>query len=492
MPDVHRGPTPSAGKVSGPRFAARGARALAALTLGLLAGCAGSRVDDGPVILGDAWRGVRAPEPAAQPEPAPAPQEPSPWTLDAVLARIAAANPTIGVARARLEEAEAARREARAAYWPELSLGLEYLNTDNPAQAFAVLLNQRALTLGPGFDADPGATDNWRKEVRLDWPLLAPGRDAQHQAAREGEEVARLMGESAHNRLLNAGVQGWLGLGAARELELVARESIAVVEQRLAQTARRHAEGAALRADVLRLEVRLAGARQGAARAALTVREAESALNRLMGRAPDAPLELADEAFEVGPALPGTLDALLEAARAERRDLQATVHRVRLAGFERERSRAGNYPRLQLFAAYDIDGPDLSIDEDLDSYTVGVGLRLPLSARTEAGVRRAGAQERAAREELRELSLAIAQEVHDAWEALATARETLALSETAVGAAEEAFRIVAEAQDAGAATVTDVLEAEDARRGARVRDVAARAALQIARARLVAATGGIR
>jgi hypothetical protein len=69
---------------------------------------------------------------------------------------------------------------------------------------------------------------------------------------------------------------------------------------------------------------------------------------------------------------------------------------------------------------------------------------------------------------------------------------TLGLAASAERAADEAYRVIAEAQDAGAATVTDVLEAEDARRGARVRAVAARSGLQLARARLVAATGGIR
>lgn len=414
------------------------------------------------------------------------------WTLAAVLDRIAAANPTLERAQANLDEARAVRDAARASTWPELSLGLDFVTTDNPAQAFAVLLNQERLTLGPGFDPTPGATDNWRKEVRLDWALFAPGRREAKRAAAEGEEAARLAREAAERRLLNAGVQAWLGLRAARELEAVARESVAVVERRLEVTRTRHDAGAALAADVLRLEVRRAAARQEAAQATLAARQAESALNHLMGRAPDAPLALAEEEVEVGRDLPEDLDRLLAAAQAGRRDLLAAAHELARVGDERAASRASRYPTLGAFAAYDVDGPGPGLDFDLDSYALGVGLRIPFSAATGPAIRRAEARERASRAALAELAQSIAREVRDDSWALAAARERAALAETAVGAAEEAFRIVAAAQDAGGATVTDVLEAENARRKARVRAVAARAAVEIARARLVAATGGVR
>lgn len=462
--------------------------------LGLALACAGPRPESAERIL------ARAAPPVERVAPAPDPGAPvraagddpvAAWTLSAILERIAGANPTLGAARARLEEARATRREVRASALPELSLGLSYVATDEPAQAFALLLDQEELSLGPGFDPTPGTIENWRKELRLDWPLFAPGRAESRRAAREGEEAARLAGEAVERRLLNAGIQAWLGLRAARELAEVARDSIAVVEERLAVTERRAREGAALRVDVLRLEVRLASVRQEAARAELAVRQAESGLNRLMGRGPDAALVLVAEELAIGGELPADLESLQALAQAERRDLRAAAHDVRRGSFEREASQAQRRPSLQAFAAYDVDGPDPGIDDELDSTTIGVGLRLPLSARTRPAIRRAEARERRAREELRELVLAVAQEVRDGSEGLSVAEETLALAEASVSAAEEAFRLVARAQDAGGATVTDVLEAEDARKGARVRLVAARAGVQIARAKLVAATGGV-
>jgi outer membrane protein TolC len=243
---------------------------------------------------------------------------------------------------------------------------------------------------------------------------------------------------------------------------------------------------------VLRLEVRLAAARQEAAAARLAVSEAESSLNLLMGRPPGTPLPLAGEEVVIGAGLPLDLDLLYEQAEAGRLDLLAAAHGVRRAGFQREASRAERYPALRAFASYDIDGPEPALETDLDSYLVGVGLRLPISVSTSARIRQAEAREDELREELRSLALSVTREVRDAWEALEVARETLALARAAVDTAAEAFRIVAAAQDAGGATVTDVLEAEDARRKAQVRFVAARAAVEMVRARLVAATGGVR
>lgn len=414
-----------------------------------------------------------------------------PWRLGEVLERIASGSPTLGQALARIDQARAAVRETRASYAPELSLQVDFVATDDPAQAFALLLNQERLSLGPAFDPTPGSTRNWREQVRLDWPLFAPGRSQAHAAAREGELAARAQGEAIEKRLLNAGVQSWLALRAALELERVARESIAAVEQRLEQTRVRAREGAALQADVLRLEVRVAASRDEAARAQFSVARARNALAALMDVRAEELLRVDSAPVEVGAGLESELGALLERARRERADLTALAHRVRTAELASSAREAERLPSLGLFASYAFDDQDLRLDSDLDKYLVGVGLRLPLSARTGPRIEGARAQERVAALELRSLELEIEREVRDAWAEEAAAQQSLALAQSAIQAAEEAFRVLSLAQDAGGATVTDVLEAQDALNLAKVRGVAAGAGVQLARARLVAAIGGV-
>ena len=476
------------------------AKTLPALLVPILGSAAACRSDEARFPTLARAPSPRLPARAIDPaEEGPLAEEPPfPSDLESILGRIAAANPTLGGAREHLALARAAKREADAARWPELSLALGYLATDEPAQAFGLLMNQEDLTLGPAFDPTPGTIENWRKELRLDWALVAPGREPARRAAGEEQQAAGLFARAVERRLLNAGVQQWLDWHAARALEAVALESVAVVERRLEETGKRAGEGAALRADVLRLETRLAAARQSAARARLAVRTTASALRALMGLLPAGELAEPPEAdplgsFAAGLELEGeALPALLARAERERLDLAAARHQARAAAHQRDAAEDQHWPSLGFFAAYDVDGSSPGIDQDLGSTTVGVGLRWPLSLRTGARIERAAAGEREELQRVTALAQEIAREVHDAWAAVDVAQETLSLASAAVGAAEEAYRIVAQAHDAGGATVTDVLEAEDAQRQARVALVAARAGLAIARTRLVGATGGVR
>ncbi len=415
-----------------------------------------------------------------------------PWTLPQVLEQISNHNPDLVRARAGVQRAQAGLRMNQASYWPELSLGVQYLATDNPGLAFGTLLNQQRLNLGPGFDATPGSTENWRKELRVDWSLWNPERAAQNDASQAAERGAQAMLMHVDQELRNAGVQAWFGLQAARSLKEVQDESVVVVEERVQVTKKRMELGAALKADVLRLQVRLAQAQQSAARADLQVQTASSGLNRLMARGPRAALE-----FERGTLLDTPnlsppskdLDQLVTLALDQRKDMLAARQNLeRLQHEERAAKRSGG-PRISAFGAYSVDGHDINMDTDLDSYVLGVGLHLPFSKRTPARQADSRAQLMAARAALQGLSLTIQNQVSDAQDNLRAARIQLQLSSSAIDTSEEAYRITAEAQDAGGATVTDVLEAQDARRQAQVAQVAARYNVQIAQAQLAKAIG---
>ncbi len=464
-----------------------------------------------PMLLA-ACQTPTAPKPAALPPSEPGPQQGSlqglesvprrqaapqhvagqPWTLAQVLEQISSHNPDLVRARAGLQQAQAGVQMSRASYWPELSLGLQFASTDNPGQAFGVLLNQQRLSLGPGFDATPGITENWRKELRVDWSLWNPERAARSDAAQAAQSGAQAMVLHVDQGLRNAGVQAWFGLQAARALKEVQDESILVVQERLQKTQKRMELGAALKADVLRLQGRLAQAQQNAAGADLRVQTASSGLNRLMARPPQTPLEFQKDPERNAARLSPddeALDTLISKALEQRKDLRAAQQNVRRLQHEDTASRRSGGPRISAFGAYDVDGHDLGLDTDLDSYMLGVGLHLPLSKRTPARRAASRAQLMGARAELHSLSLTIQSQVSDAQENLRVARIQLQLSSSAVATAEEAYRIIAEAQDAGGATVTDVLEAEDARRQARVAQVAAKYYVQIAQAQLAMAIG---
>jgi len=418
----------------------------------------------------------------------------TPWTLDQVLDRISRENPSLAQAEALLREAQAGVTMGQAGFWPELSLGLDYGASTNPAQAFALRLNQDRVDLGNGLAPNLEGTDNWRKEVRVDWVLWDPTRSAQLRAAEAWERSARADSSASEHRLRLAGVQGWFQLKAAVAMQEVLADSIGVVQERLTQTSKRQAEGAALKADVLRLEVRLAQARQESADAELMVHTTRSALNRLMARPPAAELptaEAPDTAWLRTPLSENPAE-LIAQALASRPDLRAAQERLRSLEFRAQAARKAGGAQVVAFGAYDVDGHDLGFDTDLDSTSVGIGVRLPLSKRTAARREAGQAQADAARAGLQSLAQSIESQVSDAHQALRVARQQLELASSAIATAEEAYRIVAESQDAGGATVTDVLEAELARRKARVSQVTSQFRVQIALANLAQAVGILR
>ncbi|GEM_PF-511602 len=415
------------------------------------------------------------------------------WSLDQVLTRIKEANPRLSIAEANLEAARAALDEAKAAYRPILSLSRSYLVTDEPGTAFGLLLNQQRLSLGPSFDATPGTIDNHRTEARVDWTLFAPGRLDRKRAAGAAARAAEIARRAAEHRLLNAGVQAWLGLKAADALHRASLDNARIVGERLAELRKRRELGAALEADVLRMEARLALSRRDVEAAKLVRNKAEAALDHLMGLPSTTRIDLGGTAAEEvrRSALPETLEEALARARRTRLDLRARAWLLRSREFEVAGAEATRKPVLSAFGAVDLDGEDFGIDSDLTSYQAGIFLSWTLDPGREARIRRAKSGLRKDLAAFRAFVLDLSKEVRQAWDALELARRNLELARKGERAAVEAWRIVSKAHGAGAATTTDLLAAERSRSAAVLRRTAAETALSIAEIRLLGSMGGI-
>ncbi len=469
------------------------------LTMGLL-GCRGRRIQTADHELAQVWMGTQpkvpttsgTKDPHSHPGAEGLPRTQQGWTLEMVLRRIQAANPNLAIAETHIQEARAAISEAKAAYLPTLTLSETYFSSNNPGRAFWTLLNQHRLSLGPSFDATPGATENWRTEVRAQWALFAPGRREGQRGAREARRSAEAMRRFVERRLLNAGVQAFEGLIAAQDLAQVIRESVGVVSERLQTTKERRDQGLALEVDVLRLRTRLAKAKQEAQSADLAAKQAEAALNHLMGLRADSPLVIASRDIGVLETLPPTLNQAIRRARAERGDLRAASHRVLMRNWEKKGNKAARLPSLVAFGAYDIDARDPDLDAYYDSYEAGVALSWKLDPAVGPKIRKAMARLRRERERLRGLLLDAAKEVRMAWDNLQVAKSQLALASEGAKTAGEAWRLISSAYDNGGATLTDLLEAVNARKTARTRKSAAEAAVRIAKLRLIGAMGGVK
>ncbi len=433
------------------------------------------------------------PPAATSADPSPGQLEPAaPLTLDDAVALAVERNPDVRAAAERIGAAAAQVGEATAAFFPQISTRLAYARTDNPSQAFGMILAQRRFSF-TGVDFNhPGPTQNVRPEIVGALPLFRGGQDYERRAAAVlGVEAARLERAALRNALVGAVIAAYYALLAGPEQVEVTRVSIDAVNSALAQARTRVAAGTALKSDTLSLEVRLAAAQEAHLRAQNAVELARAGLRILLGLSADAPLEVAVAPAAPGPSVADTFAVALAQALAGRPEIQAAARMVAMRAHDVRVERAAYLPRVDAVASYGQDAEDLNLSRHQDNWTVGATAELDLFSgfRTAERVRAAERRLAEARESERKTRLEVERDVKTAFLTFQEARERARVTEAAIAAAEEALRLVREQYQAGAVTITRYLETEVARTDARSHAIAARYDARRAEAGLCKAIG---
>jgi outer membrane protein len=414
-----------------------------------------------------------------------------PLTLEDTIALTLERNPDLQSAADRIGEAEAMVGQATATFYPRVAARLGYARTDNPAQAFAMILNQRRFTPGLDFN-NPGATQNVRPEIFGVVPLFRGGQDYQRrEASLLGVEAAKLQRAALRNALTDAVISAYYVRVAAPEQVAATGASIAAISSALEQARARFGAGAALRSDVLSLEVRLAEAREGHLRAQNGVELSSAGLRSLLALPPEAPVDVAPVDGGSPVDLPDTFAAALARASASRPELAAASAQVAMREHEVKAEQAAYLPRLDAVGNYGNDSPNLELSSSTDSWAFGVAAEIDLFSgfATRERVRAAEQRLAAARQQERTTRLEVERDVRVAFLAYGEAEQRVQVSQAGVSSAEEALQLVQVQYGAGAATITRYLEAEAARAAARSRAIAARYDLRRAEAGLQKAMG---
>lgn len=453
--------------------------------------------------------------PPAQPEPVPrwnppavhAAQEPpargaeeaspenemptGPLSLSEAIDLALERNPDLQAAAEHIAEAEAQVGVVTSSFYPQVAARLGYARTDNPAQAFAMILNQRRFSPTLDFN-DPGTTQNVRPEIVGAFPLFRGGQDYQRRrASLLGLDLAKLEEEALRNGLTEAVISAYYALIAAPEQVDATRASADAVSSAMQQTRSRVAAGTALKADVLSLEVRLAEAREAQVRADNGVELARAALRSLLALEPEAPVEVAPIEAPPPEMEPATFAEALDRANASRPELAAAKRRVEIGEREVKAEIAGYFPRLDAVGSFGNDSSNLELTSAQNNWAFGVAAEVDVFSgfRTRERVRAAERRLAQTRQAERRTRLEVEHEVRSSFLEYDAARRRLAVAQAAVSAAEEALRLVEVQYSAGAATITRYLEAEAGRSAARSRSIAARYDLRRSAAGLQKAMG---
>ncbi len=404
-------------------------------------------------------------------------------------------NPDLAAASARIGQAEARVAEVAAGFYPQLTARAGYDYTSNPALAFSYIVAQRRFNANMAdFNNqinNPGWVSNFRPELIGTINLYRGGQDNYLQKAAElGVKATELEHSALRNRLASAVTSAYYAVLSAPKQEQVAQRSVRTVEKEVELTRARMEEGAALRGDVLSLEVRSRAARESELQAKNNINLSRSALKTLIGEAKSELPELRETELPI-PVMKDNLLALFDQAFSQRPEMQAAEHQVQIRQHELDAANGAIMPRVNAYAAYGANSQTPNPSGYKDNASIGINAEMDLFAGGAINARISGAERRRVEAEAvqEKTRLEIENEVRQAHSTLEQALERVKVAEAGVSSAEEALRLVNEQYHGGTATVSRYLEAETDRASANLRSIVARFEAQVAEAQLMQAVG---
>ncbi|UCF36016.1 MAG: TolC family protein [Acidobacteriota bacterium] len=385
-------------------------------------------------------------------------------SLEGAVAIALEANPLIRATAAGQQAAAAGLEEARSNRLPALSFNEKFITSNNPVYVFGSRLEQGKFGM-EHFDLNylnnPGSFSNFRSSVNLSIPLFNRFQISSGiRQAELGEQVAEEDSNWVRQQLRMQVVSAYYGVLVARSRRDVARDAVATAEADLVKIEVMFEEGMVVASDVLAMKVQVADFRQQLVQAEGDEKTAVAALNTVLARPVNTPVELSgelvDREFEVA-----SQDALITAAlgnRPDYRKLQLDVQRTQ----EGIRTAKGSrWPDLNLFANYGYSSHDFASGSG--DFAVGAALNFDILdfGRTPR-IQQAVAASNGAEAQQEYKANEVGFEVVQAYQRFLSSKERLRVAASAVDQAAETLRIVQDRHGVGLTTVTEVLRAQTA------------------------------
>lgn len=361
--------------------------------------------------------------------------------------------------------------QAHAGFLPRVDFSEGITRSNNPVYAFGSLLNQGRFAQ-TDFAVDglnhPDAISNWRTNIGGSVPLFMGGRTLLgYQQAQISQEAAERGRTRTEQEIIFGVVRAYYAILLSQETRATVDVSVRTAEANLAAAEARYESGVVVASDALAARVRLARLKQEAIAASNQVVLAQAALNDAIGVALDQSYRITGS-LDLSPHRYDRLEGMEALAKEQRPDFRQAVLEEQRLEKEVLRTKGAFLPTLHLMGNYEVNNHRLT-SEGQDSWSVGVVMNWNLFS---GGLDRARIVEARANREraaaLRErLASTIGLEVREAYLALQTARERVAVAKDAVTSAEESLRIVQDRYESGLTTIVELLDSEMALTAAR-------------------------
>ncbi len=400
--------------------------------------------------------------------------------LNALAAQVSVSNQNVAVAEAQFRQARALVREARAAYFPTVTLGIGYARSRQSATLGGV----KTTTAGPAWNFTFPLDVSWELDLWGRIRRAVESNQASAQASAADLETSRL---SLQAEL----AQDYFQLRALDAQKQLLDVTATAFQKSLELTRNRYEGGVASRADVAQAETQLKTTQAQAIDVGVQRAQLEHAIAVLIGRPPSsfslpqAPLAATPPAIPVG--VPSEL-------LQRRPDVAGAERRVAAANAQIGVAIAAFFPSVTLGASGGFESRSVAQWFTWPSRVWSVG---PTISETvfDGGLRRAQTDEaRAAYDATvsayRQTVLGGFQEVEDNLAALRILEDEATAQAAAVKAAEQALSLITDQYKAGTVSYLNVIVAQATALSNEITAVQILGRQMVAAALLVKALGG--
>ena len=398
-------------------------------------------------------------------------------SLDTAVDAALVNNPEVASARERAAAAEKRLDGSKSHRLPKIGLSESFVYSNNPAEVFALTLNQGRFDMEEFFLSDPNNPDplsTFITTLDFELPIYTGGKIS----ARVGQAEAMATAEDytlAHTREKVAfeTMTAYVNLAKARDHQALLEKARSTTAEHVRLAEKYAAEGMILEADVLQARVYLSEMDEMLTQATNGARLAEAALNFQMG----ADQTLARELAPLPPATPvvGDVSEWIAAAVEDRRDLASARRKLEAGRLEEKASRPGYFPEIAVLGNYSLYDDQLFGANGHSGSVMAVARINLLGGGSNPAARAAARHETASFEaDIRRFEEGVRLEVRQAWQDLHTAGTRYTTAKSTLKAAAEAVRVRNSRFKQGLDKMVDLLDAETGLREAEMRELVAR------------------
>jgi outer membrane protein len=394
-------------------------------------------------------------------------------------------------ARARQQAAEARTSQAKGFRLPSLNLTALWTRTNNPAEVFALKLNQGTFSFPDFVQSDPNSPAPINAGItraEITFPIFTGGELSGRvkQATLASEAAARTSDWAGNGAALSA-AEAYVMVAQAEEYAGLLAKARETVAAHVALARNYVAQGMLVKSELLRAEVELARIDDLLEEAQGKVRVANANLAFRLG-APGG------EAWALAPlAEPGPVEGPVEdwlGTAADRPDLLAARKMLAAGELEEKIRKAPLWPKVAFVARGELYGDHAFGSSGSSGSLLAVATwNLFQGGSDRAAALAAREEARAGREDVARFADGVRLEVRQAYEEAVTARARHATALKALAAAREVERITNERFRSGVVKMLDLVDATTSRREAETRELVARADAQAAVLRLAVRAG---